>query len=148
MSEVDELYLIKPENDPNIFTPLTEDEELSIDKTEFTKDFFIEKLTSSLLQNMNNMIDEKFNVLYTQIERLTEQISDLKSQNSADEANIVYIKEISKEDAKAEIRNFFKENEGDFYPSEISEELGIKYELVWEIINELEKEGKIETGDK
>lgn len=35
----------------------------------------------------------------------------------------------------------------DVYPSEISDSLGINYELVWKILKELQIKGKIETGE-
>lgn len=154
------IYLTKQnklELDPNAdimeydsFTKVEKDKELSIDKTEFTQNFIMEKLTPLILQSLNNMIDEKFNLLSEHIESRVEdihkEISDLKPTIS-EEPEVVYIREITKDTAKEEITEYFKTNDGDVYPSEISIDLGIPYELVWEVFKELEEEGEIEAGD-
>jgi predicted transcriptional regulator len=48
---------------------------------------------------------------------------------------------MNKSQAREEIISLFNYIEEDIYPSEISEKLGIDYELVWEIIKELSEEG-------
>jgi ribosomal protein S25 len=59
----------------------------------------------------------------------------------------VIIEELTKDEARERIINYFDENERDVYPSDLSEKLHINYDLVWEIVNELEEEGVIETGE-
>jgi predicted transcriptional regulator len=59
----------------------------------------------------------------------------------------IYIRDLTKEEAKEDICKFFKGFDGDVYPSEISEKLGIEYDLVWEIIKEMVEAGIIESGD-
>lgn len=60
---------------------------------------------------------------------------------------VVIIEEISRDEAKDRIITYFNENGNDIYPSDISEKLHIDYDLLWEIINELEEEGFIQTGE-
>lgn len=62
--------------------------------------------------------------------------------NSAEE--MLQLREIPREQAKEEIRKFFQDHHGEaIYPSDILEALHLDYDLVYEICEELEKEGKI-----
>jgi hypothetical protein len=62
--------------------------------------------------------------------------------NSAEK--IMQLREIPREQAKAEIRKFFQDHHGEsVYPSDILDSLHLDYDLVCEICEELEKEGKI-----
>jgi len=110
-------------------------------QTEFTKNIemyipLIQKsIQKSLLDNMEQLIDEKFEEIYHKLK---------KEQN---DTKVIVIEEISKKEAKDKIKKFFAENEGDFYPSDITERLHIDYDMVWDILEELEEEGIIEEGD-
>lgn len=56
--------------------------------------------------------------------------------------SVVY-RDINKEQATAEISRLLKESANPMYASDISGQLGIEYELVDEILSELEAQGKI-----
>jgi len=64
---------------------------------------------------------------------------------------VVVIEEIPKEEAKIRIvdflRNYMKSHEH-VYPSDVADKLGLKYELVREIFDILEEEGKLEKKAK
>lgn len=53
------------------------------------------------------------------------------------------------EEAYDLVENFFINEASDryYYPSEVSEELGIEYELTWEVLERMNREEKLETGD-
>jgi len=64
--------------------------------------------------------------------------------NSAEE--VLEIREIPRKQAKDEIRAFFKSHDGEtIYPSDIMEALALDYDLVYEICEELEEEGKVKS---
>lgn len=62
------------------------------------------------------------------------------------EPDIIIIDEISQGEARKRIVDYLEEHDL-VYPSELSENLHIDYDLVWEIIGELDEEGIIEPGD-
>ena len=105
-------------------------------QTEFTKniEMYIPLIQKSILDNLEQLFDEKFEEMY---HKLKKEHNDTK---------VIVIEEISKEEAKEKIKKFFAENKGDFYPSDITEKLHIDYDMVWDILEELEKEGIIEEG--
>jgi hypothetical protein len=85
--------------------------------------------------------------LYNEIIRLRRENQQLREQVAAmktNNAEILEIREVSKKQAKKEIRKFFKDHHGEqIYPSDIMEALAIDYDLVYEICEELEKSGEI-----
>lgn len=97
--------------------------------------------------DINNLLQKvsEIPILEKKIDKLTQQVSDLTSE---EEPSIIYIKQMTKEDAKEKIKDYFDEHsQEDIFPSELSEKLCVDYELVWEIIKELVEEGNIETGE-
>ena len=74
-------------------------------------------------------------------------IANIFLQEIETEPEIIVIEEITKKEAKEKVKNFFETFDGDIYPSELSEKLHIDYELVWEVLKELEGEGLVETGE-
>ena len=59
----------------------------------------------------------------------------------------VYLRDLTFEEAYNEIKSFFKGIKQKVYPSELSLALEIDYELVWNVLEKLEREGHIETLD-
>jgi len=117
--------------------------------TEFTSNLIIERLTPFIMQNLNNMMDKKFNELYMYLEmyfeQLSSEISNIIPEVELEEPNVVIIEEMTRKQAKDKITKFFENYDGEIYPSEISEQLHISYELVWEILKELHEDGIIKT---
>jgi hypothetical protein len=64
-----------------------------------------------------------------------------------DAGSTIYIRDVSKEEARREIVKMLDTATVDLYCSTIQEILCLDYELIWEIIKELHEEGYIETGD-
>lgn len=138
-----------------VFTPVG----LHQEGTELTPDI-VQRLTPYIIQSMDMILDEKLGSLNSLIEKVGD-ITELKAEinqlndklseficDSEDEPNIIYIEQMSRSDAKSKIISYFDANEDEeVYPSEISENLHIDYDLVWEIVSELKDEGFIETGD-
>jgi hypothetical protein len=102
-------------------------------QTELTRNIeqYIPYIQKSVLSKLEELIDEKLEA-YHQLNK--EQV----------ENKVIIIEEISREEAKTRIIQFFKENDGDFYPSDITQKLHIDYDMVWDILGELENEGMIE----
>lgn len=75
-------------------------------------------------------------------EGLRAKVVAMQATNSAEK--ILEIREIPREQAKEEVRAFFKAHHGEaIYPSDVMEALSLDYDLVYEICEELEQEGKI-----
>ncbi|MFZ0052957.1 MAG: hypothetical protein WAK96_14365 [Desulfobaccales bacterium] len=94
--------------------------------------------------------------LFAECLQLKAENSKLKAQNESLRAKVVAmratdpaekfleIREIPREQAKEEIRAFFKTHHGkNIYPSDVMEALSLDYDLVYEICEELEKEGMV-----
>jgi len=78
---------------------------------------------------------------------LRAKVVAMQATNSAEE--ILEIREIPREQAKEEVRAFFKAHHGEaIYPSDVMEALSLDYDLVYEICEELEKEGNIKDYDQ
>lgn len=72
---------------------------------------------------------------------LKEKVAAMKT-NSAEK--MLQLREIPRDQAKEEIRKFFQDHHGEsIYPSDILQALHLDYDLIYEICEELEKEGKI-----
>lgn len=80
------------------------------------------------------------------IEKQLNTISGLLNQEA--EQEVITLRDISHEQAKAEIEELFKNTTDSLYYSDIMEQLGIDLELVVSVCNELLDEGKIEYGDE
>jgi len=75
-------------------------------------------------------------------EGLRAKVVAMQATNSA--GNFLEIREIPREQAKEEVRAFFKAHHGEaIYPSDVMEALCLDYDLVYEICEELEKEGMV-----
>ena len=75
-------------------------------------------------------------------EGLRAKVVAMQATNSAEK--FLEIREIPREQAKEDIRAFFKAHHGEaIYPSDVMEALSLDYDLVYEICEELEQEGKI-----
>ena len=85
--------------------------------------------------------------LLSEVASLRERVEFMESQFARIPENILYevieIREVGKEEAKAEIMALFDASKGPLYYSEIMEQLGIELELVVEICQELIDEGVI-----
>jgi hypothetical protein len=98
--------------------------------------FATEGLFSDYLRTKRENVD-----LRVENTALKEKVAVMQ-HNSAEK--IMQLREIPREQAKAEIRKFFQDHHGEsVYPSDILESLHLDYDLVYEICEELEKEGKI-----
>ena len=88
---------------------------------------------------IQNLLDE--------VAELRERVEFLETQFARIPENILYevieIREVGKEEAKAEIAELFDKTEVPLYYSDIMEQLGIELELVVEICQELIDEGVI-----
>lgn len=80
------------------------------------------------------------------IENQLSEISRLVSQEVGQEA--IILRDVSYEQAKTEIEEFFRNTTESLYFSDIMEQLSIDLELVVSVCNELLDEGKIEYGDE
>ena len=85
--------------------------------------------------------------LLDEVANLRERVEFLESQFARIPENILYevieIREVSREQAKAEITELFGTTEVPLYFSDIEAQLGIEYELVVELCQELIDEGVI-----
>lgn len=79
------------------------------------------------------------------IESLEERFSNIEAPLPSEK--VILLREISKKEAKKEIRKLFSEGQILYY-SDIAEKLGLDLQLVVDICNELQKEGKIKVDDK
>ncbi|MBM4275932.1 MAG: hypothetical protein FJ134_15955 [Deltaproteobacteria bacterium] len=75
-------------------------------------------------------------------EGLRAKVAAMQAANSAE--RFLEIREIPREQAKKEVRAFFEAHHGKaIYPSDVMEALALDYDLVYEICEELEKEGAV-----
>ena len=85
--------------------------------------------------------------LIDEVAGLRERVSCLESDLAEVKANfvpeIIELREVSREQAKLEIRELFGTTEGPLYFSDIEAQLGIELELVVEVCRELIDEGAI-----
>jgi len=73
---------------------------------------------------------------------LTRRITELESKVAQEK--VIVLKELTREDAKEEVRQLFQSGRTLYY-SDIVQELGIDLEMVVDICGELEKELEIEV---
>jgi len=67
------------------------------------------------------------------------------------ETEVVELKEMTVEEAKPLVEDFLRDytkTHEHVYPSDVADELGLKYELVREIFDIMEKEGKLKKKAK
>ncbi len=81
-------------------------------------------------------------------QKLRQELRAAKGSQSEFE-KIIELRDISRNQAKSEITQFFKNHHGDvIYPSDIAEALNLSYILVGEIIEQLEDAGQIRRTSK
>ncbi|MBO8179365.1 MAG: hypothetical protein H0Z19_02640 [Archaeoglobus sp.] len=81
--------------------------------------------------------------------RLEELISEKNNIPEDAEEHVIFVKEISMEDAKKLVEEFISDKKGEIITAlEIAEKLNIPYELAHEIFLQLIKEGKLEELDE
>jgi len=96
--------------------------------------------------DLRREIRSLISVLVEQNESLKELVSLLGGKIKGVGEEVISIREISREQAKAEIAELFEKSET-LYFSDIAEELRLDLELVVELCAELQKEGKIKLKD-
>jgi hypothetical protein len=106
------------------------------------------QINDVIATNLEKIMEKNIEIMDTLLEEKLEKIVNrFESQDiNVDQTPIVVIEEMSKEEAKLKVKKFFEENGEDIYPSELSERLHIDYELIWEILRELEESGDVESG--
>jgi len=83
--------------------------------------------------------------LRQEIEQIKQKLSELEER--IPEERVIILREISKEEAKEEIRQLFL-NGRTLYYSDIAEELGLDLKLVVDICHELQESGEIGIDDR
>lgn len=148
MPTEDVLYLA---NDPTSASGLVAEIPEYVPYTEFTSNLIIEQITPFILHKLDKIMNEKFDELYRNMgwyfEQLSAQIAEISQERELEDSKVIIIEEMTKEQAKEKIVDFFDNYKEVIYPSEISEKLNISYELVWDILKELDEEDIIRTED-
>jgi len=83
--------------------------------------------------------------LRQEIEQIKQKLSELEER--IPEERVIVLREISREEAKEEIRQLFL-NGRTLYYSDIAEELGLDLKLVVDICHELQESGEIGVDDR
>ena len=108
------------------------------EETEFLpRERAIEEFYKKILLALAKHEDEIFE-LKERVRRLEEEIREMKIEK------VIYVREVSKEEAKEMIIEYLKKQKSPKYDDEIAEDLQLDVWLVTQILNELEKEGIIE----
>lgn len=95
-------------------------------------------------------------LLRSEVDALRRTISEIKSdiaqmKQLAVETGVIELKGMTVEEAKPLVEDFLRyymKTHEHVYPSDVADELGLKYELAREIFDILEKEGKLEKKAK
>lgn len=87
-------------------------------------------------EKQNQKVAEFNQKLINEIQRLVEHIV-------GEQTGTVVLRAIPRDQAKAEILKLFKESEGPLFYSNVAEQLCLDLEIVVQLCNELEKEGRI-----
>ncbi|MCJ7630779.1 hypothetical protein MUP77_00010 [Candidatus Bathyarchaeota archaeon] len=112
------------------------------EKTEITR--FRMFITPEVLAEVSN--------LRTEVNALKATVSEIKTElegakrDLAEEIGVVEVKEMTIEEARPLVEEFLRkylEENKHVYPSDVADELGLKYELVKEIFDILEKEDRL-----
>jgi len=78
--------------------------------------------------------------LQEELRQARQKLAELKNRLSGEE--VMVVRDITKEEAKEEIRQLFSKGQTLYY-SDIVKELGLDLELVVDVCNELESEGVV-----
>ena len=98
---------------------------------------------TSISEHQNAVIQHLLDQVTSLQERVTFLESEMGRINESFLPETIEIREVSREQAKAEIAELFAESKGPLYFSDIEAQLGIELELVVEICKELINEGAI-----
>jgi len=108
-------------------------------------------LARSPLKSENLGLQVEHESLKNNIRDLQERLSELEQSQKRLTREIaprtVVIEEISYEEARSRVKRFLSEFKEEIYPDEISHQLGIEFQMVMKIIEELEREGEIDILD-
>ena len=89
--------------------------------------------------------DSQINVLKARVAALEEQVADLQVNQlaEAEPESVIFLRTITKNEARVEIVDLFNSSDGPVYYSDIMEKLGIELDLLVEICGELIEEGVV-----
>jgi len=113
------------------------------EKTEITK-FRMSFTLSEVLAEISNLRTE-VNALKTDFSEIKTELEETK-RGSAEEVRVVEFKEMSVGEARPIVEGFLRkhlEENKQVYPSDVADELGLKYGVVKEIFDILEREGRL-----
>lgn len=96
--------------------------------------------SSDMLEQENMQLRNENSILRDALLRIEERLASIEA--SLPSEKVIVLREITKEEATAEIRRLFS-NGKTLYYSDIARELGLDLELVVEICNELQNHGEI-----
>ena len=92
-----------------------------------------------------DMLVQKIDALESKFDLILSRLDNIES--IIEEGEVVELRDIPKDQAKAEIKEFFKEHHGEnLHASYIEEELLIDFDMVMECMGELESEGAIKEA--
>lgn len=96
--------------------------------------------SSDLLQQENIQLRNENLILRDLIHKIEERLANIEAYLPNEK--VIVLREISREEAKNEIRKLFSSGKTLYY-SDIAQELGLDLELVVDICTELQKQGEI-----
>jgi hypothetical protein len=101
--------------------------------------------SSDLLEQENMQLRNENLTLRDAIRRIEERLTSIEASLLSEK--VIILREISREEAKNEIKKLFSAGKTLYY-SDIAQQLGLDLELVVDICNELQKQGdiKIDAG--
>ena len=89
-----------------------------------------------------DMLTQRIDSLESKLDLILSKLDGLESFK--DEDDVVELRDIPKEQAKIEIKEFFAQHHGEnLYASDIEEKLLIDFDLIMECMGELERDGEI-----
>lgn len=106
------------------------------------KDIYTELEDKITNEKTYESLTEKIEMIDDRLKTIEESIKELVPIRK-----IIFVENLSKEDAKEKIKNFIKQIDAktQFYPDDISEKLHIEFQLVMQIVDELINEEIIEV---
>lgn len=105
-----------------------------------TPTFTVSTLSSDWLEQQNAQLRTENFLLRQRIRAVEERLAKIEA--SLPKERVLILREISREEAREEIRNLFSTGRTLYY-SDIAEELGLDLEMVVEICNELQQSREI-----
>ena len=101
-------------------------------------------VTPEVLAEISNLRTE-VNVLKATVSEIKTELEGAK-RDLTEEIRVVKVKEMTIEEARPIVEEFLRkylEENKQVYPSDVADELGLRYELVKEIFDTLEKEDRL-----